>query len=180
MPSDPVSIIAAVAGAIAAAGGLWAARAAQISASSAQQALSRAENAERRQLLKQLLADAHGVVAESSRVASLVEEVKSEYRTLAVFTGNTGGSRETLYVARADAKLSDVLSPQEEAKKLIEEQASLRDASEEDLTQASSKFQGHLVHVRRLREELEREQSAIAAQNQLYRENRINSRSGRS
>ncbi len=173
MPIDPLSIISAITGAIAAAGGLWAARAAQISAATAEQSVKRAENAERRQLLKTLLADAHGVTAESSRVASLVNEVKSEYRTLAVFTGNTGGSRAKLYVDRADAKLSEVLPMQEQARRLIEEHAALRKASEEDLTEASNKFYGFHIHVRRVREELEREQSSIAAQNQLYRENRI-------
>jgi hypothetical protein len=174
MPADLVSIISIVTGVIAAAGALWAARGAQRSAATAQEAAKRAENAERRQLLKALLADAHGVVAESNRVASLVEEVKSEYRTLAVFTGNTGGSRQKLYIERADAKLTEVVPMQEQAQKMIEEQASLRSASEEDLTEASSKFQGYHVHVRRLRDELEREQSSIAAQNQVYRENRIN------
>lgn len=173
MPSDPASIISAIAGAIAAAGGLWAARAAHISAATAQQAATRAENAERRQLLNTLLADAHGVIEESSRVESLVNDVESEYRTLAVFTGNTGGSREKLYVDRTDAKLTEVAPMLEQAKQFIENQAALRNASEEDLTEASSKFQGLHVHVRRMREELEREQFSIAAQNQLHRENRL-------
>jgi len=173
MPSDVASIISAVAAVIAAAGGLWAARAAHISAATAQQAAKRAENAGRRQLLKTLLADAHGVVEESSRVKSLVNDVKSEYRTHAVFTGNTGGSREKLFVDRADAKLTEVAPMLEQAKKFIENQAALRNASEEDLTGASSKFQGLHTHVRRIREELEREQSFIAVQNQLHRENRL-------
>jgi len=62
---------------------------------------------------------------------------------------------------------------QEEARKLIEERAQLRNASEEDLTQSLSKFDGYLVEVLRVKDNLEREVAAAVGDNRSHRERHI-------
>src|SRR4029450_13120949 len=83
-----INLIIVIAGVIAAAGGLWAARAAHRSAVTAQEAAERAERVDRRGLLRDLITTAHRVVAESMQVGSLTEELKTEYRILAIFLVN--------------------------------------------------------------------------------------------
>jgi len=62
---------------------------------------------------------------------------------------------------------------QEEARKLIEERAQLRNASEEDLTQSLSKFDGYLVEVLRVKDNLEKEVAAAVGDNRIHRERHI-------
>ncbi len=173
MPQETTTLIAAIAGLMAAAGGLWAARAAHRSAVAAQQAARHAEKVDRGGLLRDLITTAHRIVAESLQVGSLTEELKTEYRALATFSGQSGGSREKLLIQRAQSKQKEVLPLQEEAQKLIEERAQLFRASEEELTEALSKFDGYLVQVLRVKGSLEREVTAVAGDNRIQRESRI-------
>jgi hypothetical protein len=62
---------------------------------------------------------------------------------------------------------------QEEAQKLIQERAQLLNFSEEDLTQALSKFDGYLIQVRQVRNTLEREVASVASDNRIHRESRM-------
>lgn len=174
MSQEIINWISAIAGLVAAGGGLWAARAAHQSAVTAQEAARHAESVELRGVLRDLVVTAHGVIAESIRINSLVEEVKSEIRTLARYTGNVGGSSEKLVIEKAETKHSEILPLQEEAEKLVEGRALLTDASEEDLTQALSKFDGYLIRVRRVKDDLEREVGLLASQNRVHYESRIN------
>jgi ParB-like chromosome segregation protein Spo0J len=92
---------------------------------------------------------------------------------LATSSGQSGSSREKLLIQRAEAKQKEIYPLQEEALKSIEERAQLRDASEEDLTQSLSKFDGYLVQVLRIKDGLEREVTAAAGDNRIHRERRI-------
>ena len=130
---------------MAAGGGLWAARAAHRSAVTAEKAARYAENVDRRGLLRDLVSTCHRLIAESTQIGSLIEELKTEYRVLATFSGQSGGSREKLLIQRAESKQKEVFVLQEETQKLIEERAQLLNASEEDFTQALSKFDGYLI-----------------------------------
>jgi hypothetical protein len=170
---ETFTLISAIAGLLAAAGGLWAARAAHRSAVTAQEASRHAEKVDRRGLLRDLITTAHRLIAESLQVGLLVEELKSQYQTLATFSGQSGGSREKLLIRRAEAKRKEVLPLQEEAQKLIEERAQLPNASEEELTEALSKFDGYFVQVLRVKSSLEREIAAVAGDNRIQRESRI-------
>jgi replicative DNA helicase len=78
MSQGIINWISALAGLVAAGGGLWAARAAHQSAVTAQEAARHAESVERRAVLRDLVATAHSVIAESIRINALVEEVKTE------------------------------------------------------------------------------------------------------
>lgn len=171
MSQEIINLISAIAGLIAAGGGLWAAQAAHRSAVAAQEAARHAEKVERRGALRDLIVTTHRVVAESLRVGSLVEELKAEYG-LATSSGQLGGSREKFFTRRAESKLKEVASLQEEAQKLIQERAQLLNFSDEDLTQALSKFDGYLIHVRRVRNTVEREVTSVASDNRIHRESR--------
>jgi len=173
MSQEIINLISAIAGLIAAGGGIWAAQAAHRSAVAAQEAARHAEKVERRSALRDLIVTAHRVVAESLRVGSLIEELKAEYGTLATSSGQLGGSREKFFIRRAESKLKEVAPSQEEAQKLIQERAQLRNFSDEDLTQALSKFDGYLIQVRRVRNTIEREVVSVASDNRIHRENRI-------
>ena len=83
MSQEIITLISAIGGLIAAAGGLWAAQAAHRSAVAAQEAATHTEKVERRGALRDLIVTAHRVVAESLQVGSLIEELKTEYETLA-------------------------------------------------------------------------------------------------
>ncbi len=173
MLQETITLIPVIAGLVAAAGGVWAARAAHRSAVAAQEAARHAENVDRRGLLRDLTTTAHRVVAESLQIRALIEELKTEHRMLATSSGQSGSSRERLLIQRAEAKQKEVCFLQEEARKLIEERAQLRNASEEDLTQSLSQFDGYLVQVLRIKDGLERELAATAGDNRIHRERRI-------
>jgi hypothetical protein len=173
MLQETITLIPAIAGLAAAAGGVWAARAAHRSAVTAQEAARHAEKVDRRGLLRDLSTAVHRVVDESLQIGSLIQELKTEYRMLATSSGQSGSSREKLLIQRAEAKQKEIYPLQEEALKLIEERAQLRDASEEDLTQSLSKFDGYLVQVLRIKDGLEREVTAAAGDNRIHRERRI-------
>ena len=173
MLQEILALIAAVTGLLAAAGGLWAGRAAHRSAVTAQEAAGHAQEVDRRGLLRDLSAAANRVFSEALQIGSLVEELKTEYRTLATSSGQSGGSREKLLIQRAEAKQKEILPLQDEARKLIEERAQLGNASEEDLTQSLSKLDACFVQVLRIRDSLEREIAATAGDNRIQAERRI-------
>lgn|ERR671922_1690150 len=168
-----IALIPAIAALMAVAGSVWAARAAHRSAVSAQEAARHVEKVDRRGLLRDLTTTAHRLVAESLQMGSLIEELTTEYRILGTLSGQSGGSREKLLIQRAEAKQKEVYPLQEEAQKLLEERVQLLNASEEDLTQALSKFDGYLIQVLRTKDSLGRELAAVAGDNRIHREGRI-------
>lgn len=170
---DFILMIAAIAALTAAAGGLWAARAAHRSAMTAYEAARHAERIDRRGLLRDLITTCHRLIAESVQLGSLIEELKTEYRMLATFSGQAGGAREKLHILRAESKQKEIITLQKEAQQRIEERAQLLNASEEDFAQALSKFDGYLVQVLGLKDSLEREIASVAGNNRFYREGRV-------
>jgi hypothetical protein len=173
MLQETITLIPVLAALVAVAGGVWAARAAHRSAGTAQEAAKHAENVDRRGLLRDLTTAAHRVVAESLQIGLLIEELKTEYRMLATSSGQSGSSREKLLIQRAEAKQKEVCLLQEEAARLIEARAQLRNASEEELTESLTKFDGYLVQVLRIKDSLEREVTATAGDNRIHRERRL-------
>jgi hypothetical protein len=173
MLQEILTLIAAIAGLVAAAGGVWAARAAHRSAVSAQEAAKHAEKVDRRGLFRDLSMTAHRVVAQSVEIGSLTEELKTEYRMLSSSSGGSGSSREKLLIQRVETQQKEVSPLQEEARNLIQARAQLGTASEEDLTQLLSKFDGYLVQILRIKDRLERELAATAGDNRIHRERRL-------
>jgi hypothetical protein len=173
MLQEIITLVLTLAALMAVAGGVWAACAAHRSAVTAQEAARHAERVDRRGLLRELTTTAHRLVAESLQMGSLIEELTTEYRILATLSGQSGGSREKLLIQRAEAKQKEVCPLQEEAQRLLEERAQLLNASEEDLTQALSKFDGYLIQVLRSKDSLARELTAVAGDNRIHRQGRI-------
>jgi hypothetical protein len=99
----------------------------------------------------------------------LAEDLKAEYRVLASFSGQTGGSRERLLIQRAELTQKELSSLRDEAQNLVEQRTRLFNASEEELTQALLKFDGFLVQVLRIKDTVEREIAAVAGDNRLHR-----------
>jgi hypothetical protein len=170
---DIITLISAIAALTAAAGGLWAARAAHRSAMTAHEAARHAETVDRRGILRDLIITCHRLIAESVQIGSLIQDLKAEYRILATFSGQSGGSREKFLIQRAESKQKEILALQEEAQRRIEERAQLVNASEDDFTHALSKFDGYLVQVLRIKDNLERELASVAGNNRMHREGRI-------
>jgi hypothetical protein len=166
-----ITLILAVAGVLVAAGCVWASWNAHRSALTAQEVARHAEKIERRGLLRELIVTAHRVIAESSQIGLLVEDLKAEYRVLASFSGQAGGSREKLLIQRAESKHKELSSLRDEAQKLVEQRAQLFHASE--LTQVLLKFDGFLVQVLRIKDTVEREIAAVAGDNRLHRGRQI-------
>ncbi len=173
LSADIITLISAIAALIGAGGGLWAASAAHRSAISALEAARQAEKVDRRGILRDLITTCHRIIAESVQIGSLTEELKTEYRMLATSSGQSGGSKEKLHLLRIDSKQKEIFALQEEAEQQIQERAQLLNASEEDFTQALSKFDGYLVQALRVKSSLEREIASVAGNNRIYRESRI-------
>ncbi|MGN6731796.1 MAG: hypothetical protein ACTHMB_07465 [Candidatus Binatia bacterium] len=169
MLQETIILILAVAGALAAAGCLWASWNAYRAALTAREVAKHAENIERRGLLRELMVTAHRVIAESSQMGLLAEDLKAEYRVLASFSGQTGGSRERLLIQRAELTQKELSSLRDEAQNLVEQRTRFFNASEEELTQALLKFDGFLVQVLRIKDTVEREIAAVAGDNRLHR-----------
>src|SRR5262245_50707066 len=92
---------------------------------------------------------------------------------LATSSGQSGGSREKLHTLRIDSKQKEILALQQEAQQQIRERGRLLNASEEDFTQALSKFDGYVVQALQVKSSLEREIASVAGNNRIYREGRI-------
>ena len=168
-----ILLISGIAALIAAAAGLWAARAAHRSAMTAYESAKHAEQIDRRGILRDLIITCHRLIAASAQVGSVIEELKAEYKILATFSGQSGGSREKFLIQRAELKQKEILIFQEEAQKQIEERGQLLNAPEEDFTHALSKIDGYLVQVLRVKDSLERELASVTGNNRIYREGRI-------
>jgi len=167
------TVISTITALTVAAGGLWAARAAHRSASSAHDAARYAEKVDLRGILRDLITTCHRVIAESAQIDSLAEELKTEYRLLATFSGQSGSKREKVHILRVESKQKDIVALQQEAQQQIKQRTAMLSASEQEVTEALIKFDGYLVQVLQIKGSLEREIASVAGNNRVYREGRI-------
>ncbi len=165
-----LSLISAVGGLVAAIGGLVAAAAAFRSAGTARDAANRAQQTERRALLRDVLMAAHNVIAETMRVDDLGNKLKGEYRSLAIFAGQLGGSREKLHTNMVEEKQRGLQPLQQEALKTIEDQASWKDLPEDELTNLLTRLSSHLIQIRRVKEKFLQDLNSVEGENRTYRE----------
>jgi hypothetical protein len=123
-----------------------------------------------RSAVRDLVAACHGVIAEELRIQSLVTELKSEYSSLGVFTGSTGGSRQVLFEKQLDRDLSDAADQTKEAKSLLEDPTGLVTATDNDLDLKRVKIEASRVKLQTIREAMARQVESVRSQNQQYRE----------
>lgn len=173
MDQNTLTVIAAVTGLVSAVAGAFAAVAAFLSAGTAKDAAKHAERVERRGLLRDVLSVAQNVVAETMRVDDLANQLKQEYRTLATFSGQTGGSRPQLFIADVESKQQGIIPLQQEAMKIADKKESLRVSTEEELTNLLTKLDGYLVQTRRVKEKFAHDLESVQRDNQIYREKAI-------
>jgi len=173
MEQSTLTVIAVVTGFIGAVGGLFAAAAAFRSAGSAKEAVKHARDVERRGLVRDVTRAAHNVVAETMRVDDFGNKLKQAYQTLAIFSGQAGGSRPKLYITDVEEKQKAILPLQQEARKLIDEGEAYRSLAEEELTEVLTKMDGYLVQVRRVKEKFEHDLESVERDNKIFREKAI-------
>lgn len=158
-----IAIIATAATVVAAFASAWAARAAHIAAKNV-------ENIARREILRNLFQVAYDVISESEQAKSLVEEIKRQVADLKAHSGN-----QSIDTRKVESHHQEIVPFHEEAESLVNQRAELKDATEEDLAQALSKFDGYLSKARRVRNDLERQAEAYAAANAAFFSKAINS-----
>lgn len=173
MEQSTLSLISAVSGLVAAAGGLFAAVAAFRSAGTAKEAANRAQHTERRALLRDILMAAQSIIAETMRVDDLGNKLKSEYRSLAIFAGQLGGSKQKLHTDMVEQKQQGTFPLQQEALKIIEDQTSWETLSENELTSLLTKLGGYLIQIKRVKANFTQELNSVESENRTFRENAI-------
>ena len=116
---------------------------------------------------------ASNIVAETLRIDDLGNRLRSEYQTLAVFSGNVGGSRVKLYIDEVERKQSECGPTQQQARAVLEDTERLRIAQERELVDLLAKFDGLLIQVRRIKEKLTYDLGAVEKDNLIFREKAI-------
>ena len=173
LDQSTLTLFSAVGGVLGAAGGLFAAVAAFRSAGAAKEAAKHAQQVEHRELVRDVIAAAQNTIAETMRVDDICNRLKMGYRDLSIFTGQTGGSREKVHIDEVEKKQKQVIPPQQEALKLLEDKKLLLDKEESALTDELVKFEGYVIQVRRVKEKLEQDLISLERENQTFRENAI-------
>lgn len=165
--TEIIAVSAAVASALAALFSALAARKSQRSA----------DAAERRASIRQAVLTAREVIVEARRVEARGNEAKLAYQSLAVFSGASGGSRESLYINAIKEKMTNAGKQLEYAKRYSEGAGALQSSSLADIEAIHTDLLSALSEVRSLREDLEREHATVEGQCSAYRENAIRGKS---
>ena len=165
--TDYLSLIASVVSAI---GGAFAARAAYLSAASAREAKEAAEAAETRLSLREISTTAAGVLLEVRRVEALVDQVKLQSRSLAILSGNHGGSRQQLFADAAETKRSRARALAQDSELFANGANSLAAVDANELERVLLRQTTALRDVQGLREDLEREHLSLEKQGAEIRE----------
>ena len=158
--ADVISAIAAVAAAVvsivAVAIAARSARAAEASAKAATATL-------RRGAVRELINLCHDVLAENLRIIDLGPTLKSEYTSLFVLAGTSGGSRETTLKATLAQDLAAAEDLSREAVTLGDDLGKLHSTSDEDIDQMSTRLIRARTRLRAIRESIELELSQARA-----------------
>lgn len=121
---------------------------------------------EKRLLQRQLTVARNEVDVEASRIEALAGQLKLAHRTLFTLGDALGNSRLTMYLNEVDKKT-------DEAGTLATQAASAaNDATRKQIGSREAKVAGHLMKIRALREDLEREYARIEAGCMLHRQSR--------
>ena len=171
--AEIVTIVSAAASVISAIGGAAACIAAFRSAGHAQKAFDENQRIEKTFALRQLSITAHQVSVEVERIKWTAQGLKVAYKTLAVFAGAVGGSRQKLMLREVEDKVKAADSIREKASPLVEINASLLNGPLEEISNREILMSQLLVEATALRERIEIELSEIQAQNATYREKAV-------
>jgi len=171
MEQNVLSFIAVVTGLIGAIAGLYAAFTAYRSAGMAKSAAKHAQETDRRGLAREVSSITNKIVAESVRVDDIANKLKQSYRALAVFNGQTNGSRPELFIESVADQQKHIVPLQQEAIDLLDKRDVFRKFSEEELTQLLLKIEGNLLHIRRVKEKFMLDLESVERDIQTFRGN---------
>lgn len=166
-------VVSAAAAVVSAVGGAFAAIAAFRSADSARVAQQAAATAELRAALRQIGVTATEVLIEAERIASRGDDLKIAYRSLFIFAGQVGGSREALYDSAVDEKMKHATELSEYSKLFASNTGKLDSAPPEEIDRIQVRLSSILTEIRALREDIEREISGVEGQSATYRDKAI-------
>lgn len=131
------------------------------------------KNSQKQATLNRIAINANDVVVEAQRIETRANTLKRSYRSLFVFAGQPGSSREGLYLKAVDEKLAKVASHLEYAKPFVSNDGRLENISAKKMNTTDTKLAQTLAQVRAIREDLESECVSIENQCATYREKAI-------
>jgi len=123
-----------------------------------------------RSAMRELIAKCHELIAEEMRIQSLIIELGSEYRSLAVFTNNLGGSRDKIHNAELEKDRATATEKAKEARALVERQGELAIAADHDLDHMQGRIEAAKAELQTIREAMSRQLENLRGQNQQQRE----------
>ena len=168
-----LQIISAIGGMLGAIGGLFAAIAAFRSAGIAAKAANLAQNADRRSLVREVNTATRNTISECTRIEDLANRLNESYTSLAVFTGNVGGSRHKMLTEQVESNKKQA----EELRRSVEAELSgTADLSKLAVSELESLFARHsglLPTTKAIREKLETEFASVEKQLLIFQERAI-------
>ncbi|MCQ3830832.1 hypothetical protein HXX02_15445 [Microbulbifer elongatus] len=168
--AEITTIVSAAASVISAIGGAAACIAAFRSAGHAQKVFNENQKIEKTFALRQLSITAHQVAVEVERIKWSAQGLKVAYKTLAVFAGAVGGSRQTLMLQEVEDKVKAADCIKEKASPFVKFNTLLLNGPLEEISNREILISQLLAEATALRERIEIEFSEIQAQNAMYRE----------
>ncbi len=134
------------------------------SASASQASAEVAAKVLHRSAVRELVAECHELIAEELRIQSLIIELRSEYTSLGVATGSSGGSREKTRKDLLEKDLATAAEKTTEAKSLIEYQAKLFVAADNDLDLMQGRIEAARAELQTIREAMSRQLENLRTQ----------------
>jgi hypothetical protein len=162
--------IVAIASLIGALGSAFAAIAAFRSAGIAKSATDHASAIEKRTQVREVVRIGNEVIAETIRIDALAAKCILSFRTLATFSGATGGSIESVHIKALEEKRKSMGPVQDRALEVIESYASIQKESGEHINGLLSELDNYLIHTRRVKEEIQEQYADLEDQNRIHRE----------
>ena len=162
--------LVAIASLVGAVGSCFAAFAAFRSAGIAKKATDHAAAIEKRGQLRELKGSANEIIAETIRIDALAAKCILSFRTLATFSGSTGGSIENVHIKGLEEKRTNIGPIQKRAREISESCSSLTDESEEAINDLLSELDNYLIQLHRIKEELQEQYADLEDQNRIHRE----------
>jgi hypothetical protein len=131
-----------------------------------------ARDAERRNVLGQVLVAAREVIAEGKRIDALVAETKQTHKSYCSVARGGGGYAGL--EKQLDEKIQRIQPALQHAAKYLGPDQMQTASSHDDMTVAAATLRGHVVELAGVRAEIERELADVSTQLNAYRDAMLN------
>ena len=142
--------------------------AAAISAAIAYRANHNLAKADRKRCLREVSLLANKINTAATGANDLSEHLKLAYQGLFIITGRGGSSTLNQIVEDIENKRETLTPMKNAARRLLEDD--LETLSDEQITEHLLKFDGHLVHIERIRRQFDTELASVEAKHSLERQ----------